>query len=166
MAITLSDTYYLKALDYYPYNLEELIENLNYALSYDDQHSDANCLMGRLQHRQLNNYEEAEYYFQTALASEPKNIEVYKHYSFLLLDLREYKKARKLALFSYTIKGVDHAEIKRIEGLIYEGEKDFLNANRLYKKAIEECLNNEFIAKTGTATVLFFFFRSSMLFCN
>ncbi|MEN8119440.1 MAG: hypothetical protein ABFS35_03800 [Bacteroidota bacterium] len=33
MSITLADQYYIKAIDNYPYNLEESIENLNYALS-------------------------------------------------------------------------------------------------------------------------------------
>ncbi|MCG8582088.1 MAG: hypothetical protein MI866_19340 [Bacteroidales bacterium] len=43
---TLADQYFIKALDQYPYSLEEAIENLGYALSQDGEHSGANYLMG------------------------------------------------------------------------------------------------------------------------
>ena len=143
MAVTLSDTYYLKALDYYPYNLEELIENLNYALSYDEEHSDANCLMGRLQHAQLKNYELAEGYFVNALTSNPCNLSVYRYYSILLIELREYDKALKLINHSYKLKGVNMGEMKRIEGLLAEYQKQYDLALVNYKEARNETFDNE-----------------------
>lgn len=45
MGVT-TDKYIFQALDAYPYNLEETVESLNYALSYDDKNAVALCLMG------------------------------------------------------------------------------------------------------------------------
>ena len=42
---TLADKYYLKAVDSYPHNLEESVESLTLALSYDGEHVGANYLM-------------------------------------------------------------------------------------------------------------------------
>lgn len=38
MAFNLADQYFVKALGMYDYDLEEVVENLNYALSYDPEH--------------------------------------------------------------------------------------------------------------------------------
>jgi len=37
----LADTYYLKALNLYPYDLDQVIEALNFAISYDKDHAGA-----------------------------------------------------------------------------------------------------------------------------
>ena len=61
------DKYLFQALDNYPYSLEETIESLDYALSYNDKNVMALCLYGRVQTEQLADYEEAKRYFQEAL---------------------------------------------------------------------------------------------------
>ncbi len=53
MGISFADQYYLKAWDNYNYDIAEVIENLNYALSYKSDHSNANCLMGRVYSEQI-----------------------------------------------------------------------------------------------------------------
>ncbi|NNG27070.1 MAG: hypothetical protein HKM87_06060, partial [Ignavibacteriaceae bacterium] len=53
MSITLADTFYLKALDLYPFELDQVIEALNYAISYDNDHAGAHCLLGKLNLYQL-----------------------------------------------------------------------------------------------------------------
>ncbi|MBP6238275.1 MAG: hypothetical protein KA270_13100 [Saprospiraceae bacterium] len=42
------DRYLVKALDAYPYNLEEAIESLDYALSGDNNNAATLCLYGRV----------------------------------------------------------------------------------------------------------------------
>ena len=66
----LLDKYLFQALDAYPYNLEEAVESLNYALSYDDKNPIALCLMGQIYAENLRNYEEAKEYYQQALAAD------------------------------------------------------------------------------------------------
>ena len=43
-----ANIYLVKALDYYPYNLEEALESLNYAMAYEENNPIALCLMGRV----------------------------------------------------------------------------------------------------------------------
>ena len=45
---TLTNNYIFKALENYPYDLEEVMEALNYALSADDKNTMALTLMGRM----------------------------------------------------------------------------------------------------------------------
>jgi hypothetical protein len=90
MAITIADTYFLKAQDNYPWELEEMIESLNYALSYDEDHAEANCLIARFQAEQLKNYKAVEYYFESALASDPLSLNTCKFYCDLLIELRDF----------------------------------------------------------------------------
>lgn len=42
------DKYLFQAMDNYPYCLEETIESLDYALSYDDKNVTALCLYARI----------------------------------------------------------------------------------------------------------------------
>ncbi|HBW80876.1 MAG TPA: hypothetical protein DEF78_12635, partial [Sphingobacterium sp.] len=56
--------YVLQALDNYPMYLEETMESLSYALSYDESNTMALCLMGRVHAEQLLDYEQAKRYFQ------------------------------------------------------------------------------------------------------
>lgn len=61
--------YVLKALDAYPYNLEEVSESLEYALSYDSEDTTALCLMGRMHGEILKDFEAAKNYFWKPLRS-------------------------------------------------------------------------------------------------
>ncbi len=142
MAITLADTYFLKAQDNYPWELEEMIENLNYALSYDEDHAEANCLMARFQAEQLNKYSAAEYYFETALASDPLNLNTCKYYSNLLIELKDFNKAHKLIEYALKIRGVDVAIMKKLKGLIAEQQKDYVLSVKLYMDSKQETYNN------------------------
>ena len=78
MSLTIADQYYLKAVDFYPYDLAQTTEALNYALSYDSEHSQANCLMGRLHMEVLKNFETAEQYFEAAIVSNLQYVDTYK----------------------------------------------------------------------------------------
>ena len=67
MDLTLADQYYLKAVDNYPYCREFVVEKLNYAVSCDDEHLQALCLLGRLYMYELKEYRAALACLQKAL---------------------------------------------------------------------------------------------------
>ncbi len=143
MSITLADSYYLKALDNYPYDLENVIEALNYAIGYDDSHAGANCLLGKLNMYQLGNYSKAEVYFEKALAGDMNLTETYYSYSELLIQIGEYVKAKKLIKYSYKIKGINIARLKYNEALISEITGDLEKAKRYITFALSRSYNKE-----------------------
>lgn len=144
---TLADQYYIKALDQYPYSLEEAIENLGYALSHNDEHSGANYLMGKLHQEQMNDFSTAEGYYLKALASKPDDLNVCMAYILLLIIIKEYDKAKNLISYSNKLTGVDLSKTYSFEALIYESQHDYDKALSLYKEARleaynEDCLNH------------------------
>jgi tetratricopeptide (TPR) repeat protein len=141
---TLADKYYLKAVDSYPYDLEEVVESLKYALSYDNEHVGANYLMGKIYAEQLHNYDEAESYYQIAMAADPRNETVCLDYVLLLITMKEFGKAEKLIGYTRSLKGVDLARVYHREGLIQEYQYAYDKAIQLYEKATLDCYNEEF----------------------
>jgi len=142
---SLADQYYIKALDQYPFNLEEAIENLNYALSHNNEHIGANYLMGKLHQEQLNNLAKAEEYYLTALASNPDDLNVCMDYILLLIILKEYDKANKLINYTNKVKGVDLARTYAYQALVFEYQHDYEKALSLYKEARLEAYNDEYM---------------------
>ncbi len=143
---TLADQYYIKALDQYPYSLEEAIENLSYALSHNSEHSGANYLMGKLQQEQMNNFQKAEEYYIKALASDPNDLKVCIDYILLLIILKEYDKAQKLIVYTNKLKGTDQSKTYSLRALIYEHQHDYEKALSMYKEARLEAYNDDCIS--------------------
>ncbi len=96
MSLTLADQYFLKASDNYAYDVEQTVESLNYALSYDEMHPASNCLMGRLLMEKLKRFSEAKHCFEQALVEDPNYVDTYKFYSLLLIWMGELDKANSL----------------------------------------------------------------------
>lgn len=71
------DKYVFQALDSYPYSLEETIESLDYAFSYDAKNTMVLCLYGRIQAEQLLNYEAAKSFFEEAFTINIHALEVF-----------------------------------------------------------------------------------------
>ncbi len=134
MGISLADQYYLKALDNYNYDIAEVIENLNYALSYNSSHADANCLMGRVYSELIYNADLAIQYFEQALSYDLTNIEVIRCYTRLLIIHGEYAKAKKMVDYGYAVKGVSKAMLMHYEALIAEHQKNYIEAKKILKK--------------------------------
>jgi tetratricopeptide (TPR) repeat protein len=128
------DKYLFQAMDNYPYSLEETIESLDYALSYDNQNTMALCLYARMQAEQLLNYEEAKNYYQQALGININAIEVYPFYIQTLLLNEDYEEATKLIDFALTIKGVNKIAILTQKTQLLELQKEFKLAKQLVKK--------------------------------
>jgi tetratricopeptide (TPR) repeat protein len=128
------DKYLFQALDNYPYSLEETIESLDYAFSYDTKNTMVLCLYGRIQAEQLWNYEEAKSYFQEALTINIHALEVYPYYLQTLILNEDYEEAQKLIDFGLTIKGINKSEIFLKKAILYEVQQQF-------KKALQEIKN-------------------------
>lgn len=135
MTITLADTYYLKALDLYPYELDKVIEALNYAISYDNDHAGAHYLLGMLNMYQMGKYAEAEDHFEKSLAGDINHTGTYYAYADLLIHIGEYGKAEKLINYAYKVKGINLSRMKHNEGLIAEINGDYKKAKEYMKLA-------------------------------
>ena len=129
------DKYLFQALDNYPYSLEETIESLDYAFSYDAKNTMVLCLYGRIQAEQLWNYEEAKNYFQEALAINIHALEVYPYYLQTLILNEDYEEAQKLIDFALTIKGINKSEIYIKKAILFEAQLRFKDALTAIKNA-------------------------------
>ena len=133
------------ALDAYPYDLEEAIEALTYALSYDEKNTVALCLMGRLHAEKLLDYEKAKEYFSEALAENINAIGVYLPYVDVLLWNEDLQEAEKLIDFALTIKGSDKAVLYTKKANIYEQKQDYKKALSFLKQAKMVTYNNSLL---------------------
>lgn len=129
------DKYLFQALDNYPYSLEETIESLDYAFSYDAKNTMVLCLYGRIQAEQLMNYEEAKTYFQEALAINIHALEVYPYYIQTLILNEDYEEAQKLIDFAITIKGINKSEVFVKKAILLEAQQQFKAALEAIKSA-------------------------------
>lgn len=145
MDTNLLNNYVLKAIDAYPYNLEETVENLNYALSYEKDNAYALFLMGRLQAEQFGDYEKAKHYYAEALANKLDFQKVYSHYILVLLWNEDYDEALKLIDFALTVKGVYKSEIHLYEGYVFECLQKYKKALKTLKHAKKLGYNNGYI---------------------
>jgi tetratricopeptide (TPR) repeat protein len=128
------DKYLFQALDNYPYSLEETIESLDYAMSYDSKNTTALCLYGRIQTEQLQNYEEAKRYFQEALAINIDAVAVYPYYLETLLLNEDFEEAAKLIDFALTIKGINKMAILLKKVQLLERQQDIKGAIKSMKE--------------------------------
>lgn len=128
--MTQGNTYLIKALNNYPYDLEEAVESLNYALSYEPKNPQALCLMGQIEADVYKNYESAIAYYQEAMEEDIHAIYIYPHFLLALIWNEDYKEAEKLADFALTVKAVDKA-------VIYARKVYLLECLQEYKKALE-----------------------------
>ncbi|WP_025740563.1 tetratricopeptide repeat protein [Aquimarina pacifica] len=141
----LLDKYLFQALDAYPYDLEETVESLNYALSYDAKNPVALCLMGQIYAENLKDYATAKQYYQEALSENLYALDVYPKYINVLLWNEDDKDAEKLIDFALTIKGIDKALIYLKKGILFEQRKEYKKALKALKLAKENAYNNCFI---------------------
>lgn len=139
------DKYLFQALDAYPYDLQEAVESLNYALSYDDKNPVALCLLGRIHADTLCDYETAKSYFQQALAENIYALEVYPHYINVLFWNEDYNEAEKLIDFALTVKGSNKGMLYLKKGQLFERKKEYKNALKVLKAAKEYAWDNNFI---------------------
>jgi tetratricopeptide (TPR) repeat protein len=138
------DKYLFQALDNYPYNLEEVVESLDYALSYNSKNTMALCLYGRVYAEQLSDYEQAKLYFQEALTLDVFAKEVYSHYIQTLILNEDFEEATKLIDFALTIKGIDKVEILMKKTTLFEKMHQFKKGLKMLKEVKLCILNSDY----------------------
>ena len=136
--------YVLQALDNYPIYLEETMESLSYALSYDESNTMALCLMGRVHAEQLFDYEQAKGYFQEALAHNVQAVEVYPYFIQTLIDMGEYEAAKKTIKFALTLPAMPLAGIWIKKALLFEKMRKYKKALKALKMAKLENVDLDF----------------------
>ena len=141
----LANNYLFKALDAYPYDLEEAVEALTYALSYDDKNTDALCLMGRVYAENLKDYEKAKEYYADALAENVNAFSVYPYYIDVLLWNEDFDEAAKLIDFALTVKGSDKAVLYLRKVILYEYKGKYKKALKVIKVAKKKTFNSGFM---------------------
>jgi tetratricopeptide (TPR) repeat protein len=136
--------YLFQALDNYPYNLEDVVESLDYALSYDNNNTMALCLYARVYAEQLSDFEQAKIYFQQALIVDVFAKEVYPHYIQTLILNDDCDEAMKLIDFAMTIKGINKVEILIKKLMLLEKLQRFKKALKVSKAIKLFVLNNDY----------------------
>lgn len=142
----LVNNYLFKALDAYPYDLEEAMEALNYALSYDGKNTEALCLMGRIYAETLKDYEKAKEYYAAALAENVNAISVYPFYIDVLLWNEDFDEVAKLIDFALTVKGSDKAVLYLKKAILYEYKGKYKKALEEIKTAKKHTYNSSFMS--------------------
>ncbi len=130
-----NNRYYFQELDNFPYNMQEVVEALNYALSYNSQDVNSLCLMGRVHAEILGDYSLAKQYFEAAIAVELYALPVYPHYADCLLNNEDYPEAEKLINFALTIKGVNKGVMLQKKASLYDSLHKWKKASKALKKA-------------------------------
>jgi len=135
MVLNLADHFYLKALENYPYELEMVLENLQYAIGHDEVHAASNCLMGRIYMYRLKNYPKAGRCFFDALKGDINYPDTYKYYSLLRIWEGEYERAMHIIERGLKIKGMDQIVLLTYKSNIYERQGKFFKAKHVLKQA-------------------------------
>lgn len=135
--------YLLKAMDYYPCNMEEAIQSIQYALSYNDQNPHTLLLAGRMYAEIFQDQGEAIKYYEDALAADMDAVKVYPYLIDAYLETGEFEKAERLIDFAMKIKAVEKSIIvsKKIKWLEMQGE--FAKASKLLDLLRLELYDND-----------------------
>ena len=145
MENNLNNNYLFQALDAYPYELEQTLEALNYALSYNPKDAHTLWLMGRVYAEQLRDFEVAKTYFEEAVTHQLELTKIYPYYILTLLWNEDYEEAQKLLDYALTLKSSDKAWLQLLQGQLYESQANYKAAKTAYKAATKLALNNCFI---------------------
>lgn len=120
MNITQADKYFLKALDAFDYDVDELVESLDYALSHDEEHAPTLCLLGRTHMERMKNFGAAQHCFEMALIADKNYVDTYKYYSKLLIWIGQFDRAEALIYKAEKIVGMPKVVIIQRKASMYE----------------------------------------------
>lgn len=143
MTLTSADIYLLKAMDLFHYDVEQTVEALSIAYGYDEEHAGVLCLYGRLYYEYLQDYNEAERYFEMALFYDPSYVATYQHYVRLLIYLEKYDKADTIIEAALKHQGVNRPVLMYQRGVIAESKGAFAQAIERMDVAANKAVNNE-----------------------
>lgn len=148
-----AETYLIKALGNYPWDIEEAMEAVQYGLAYNAEHPALLCLMGRICYEQLHQYNNAIGYFEDALAADLYYPETYYHYIHVLIKLEQLDKTENLIEQALTVPGIDKYLIYIFKSTVYEQREEFKKALDMITEARRHCYNkpaNDFLDEEVT----------------
>jgi tetratricopeptide (TPR) repeat protein len=149
MGLTVADSYYLKAksaASEFCGDWEEVCEALNYALSYDENHSASLCLLGEIYAKNLAMPERAFECFDKIITNDTAYHEVYHTYARYLIWYDEIDRAQKLVAFALTIKAVSKGPLLWTLAYIEETKENYKKGLSLLKKAKRYCYNDGYFS--------------------
>lgn len=146
MGLTIADTYYLKAKAASGYDWGEVCESLNYALSYNENHCAALCLLGKVYAGNLNQYDEAFNCFDKVIAINSYFMDVYPVYAKYLIWVDEIDRAKKLIAFAFTIKGISKGSLFWLSAYVSETKQAYKAALNHLKKAKKYAFNDDYFS--------------------
>ena len=144
MGLTTADKYYLKAKSAsqgFGCDWEEVCDALHYALSYDEHHPAALCLLGSIYAEQFSDYENAFTCFDTIISNTPEYLEVYYQYSRTLVWANEIERSQRLIAFALKQKTIDKAQLYTTLSQGLEMNKSYALALQFLKQAQTHCYN-------------------------
>lgn len=128
------NTYLIKALNSFNWDLEQTVESLNYALAYDPEDAYTLFTMARLQAEHLKNYPAAKDFYAQALSKNLDLVTAYPGYVRVLILNEEYHEALRLIDFALGIQGTNKAFLYMQLGQVLE----HLGKYRLAVKVLEQ----------------------------
>ncbi len=141
-----TNNYLIKALESYPYDLEQCMESLNYAMAYEDNNPIAYCLMGRVHLEIFKDYPTANSYFREAIASDVNYLETYGYLLECLLIQADFEELKKLLVFAGKRKGMDRALLFYYEAMLLERQLKFKKALKMIKEAMIQAPSSSFLS--------------------
>ncbi len=139
----LANQYYLKAWDAYPYNTKDVMEALDYALSYDEEHAPSHCLTAMLYTHQVKSWETAKHHYELALLYDPSYLETYYQYPYLLMHMGHYSRAKQVILKGQSTYGVSPYLMIVANATMYELQGKYDIAIRNHENALLSALSAE-----------------------
>lgn len=137
--------YLFKAFDAYPYSIEETMEALGYALSYNPKDAEALYLTAKVYAFQLRDYETAKQYFEATMMQQIEMSKLYPDYVYCLVLNHDLKEAERLIEYAMNVKGTDKALLQLFKGHILETKQAYKKALKVFKEAKKLGKNNDFI---------------------
>jgi tetratricopeptide (TPR) repeat protein len=141
MSITIGENYLLKAKEAYPYAIEECVESLNYALSYDDESAEAWLLHGKVMLYFIKDYSSAEESLMQALSLDPQKSESYIEFIWLRINEGRYEDAQRILYQALKIVKTNVGEFYRLQSLLLEYEESYEDAIESLEIALEKTYN-------------------------
>lgn len=142
--MTAADKYYIKARDNYPYNLEEVLEALDYGLGCDEEHAGLLTLKGNIYFRYLKQFDAAAECFELALFYNVDFVDAYYSYIEFALAMKNCKKATRLIEKAKQVRGIDYARLFYHESILFEKQHQYKQAISQIKLARQHCNNKAY----------------------
>ena len=144
MGLSLSEQYFIRAVDEYPYNLEEVFRNIELVLTNDQRHAGALCLLARVYHEQLERHDEADQYFRKSLSANPRYAPAFSHFIAFLLEIGEVDQAEQFLKHARKLKGIKRAQLHLWQAQIWELRGRLQEADAELRIALSKCLDSNY----------------------